>query len=38
MDDDNPFGKDVGPKLALVTMQVFVFALALMLLAMVTYQ
>jgi hypothetical protein len=39
MSDENPFGEqDLGARLALATLQVFVFALALMLLALVSYQ
>jgi hypothetical protein len=36
---DNPFGeKDLGARLTLITLQVFVFALALMILALVSYE
>jgi len=36
---DNPFGeKDLGARLMLITLQVFVFALALMILALVVYE
>ena len=38
MNEENPFGEnELGARLVLATLQLFVFALALMLLALVTY-
>lgn len=38
MDDDNPFGKNAGAKALLLTLQIFVFGMAILLLELVSYR